>query len=123
MKVVITAKSTDPAVVASVRGATGLPLSKAKQLLETGGVLLEGEPVADDELPGQIRALLDALKRHQVEPVIYELQDDAELSDAKPEDRITADAVERIIKRGELVGEQQTRQSRREAEQLKDKNN
>lgn len=123
MKVVITAKSTDPAVVASVRGATGLPLSKAKQLLETGGVLLEGEPVADDELPGQIRALLDALKRHQVEPVIYELQDDAELGDAKPEDRITADAVERIIKRGELVGEQQTRQSRREAEQLKDKNN
>lgn len=121
MKIVITAKSEDPAVVAAVRGVTGLPIAKAKDLLATGGVLLEGEPVANEDLPSQMRGLLEALRRHAVEPVIYELSDEAELADATDADRITPDAVERIIKRGELVGEQQTRQSRREAEALKDK--
>lgn len=113
MKIVITAKSSDAAVVAAVRGAVGLPVAKVKQLLETGGVLLEGEPVADEDLPGQMRGLLDVLKRHHVDPVIYELDDDAELGDATDSDRITADAVERIIRRGEEVGEQETRKSRR----------
>lgn len=113
MKIVITAKSGDAAVVAAVRGVIGLPVAKAKLLLETGGVLLEGEPVADEDLPAQMRGLLQVLQRHHVDPVIYELADDAELADATDADRITPDAVERIIRRGEQVGEQETRKSRR----------
>jgi hypothetical protein len=104
LKIVITAKSVDSAVVAAVHMVTGLPIAEANRILAAGGVLLEGEPITDEDLRGQMRALLDVFSLHHIEPLIFLLASDAKPGDATYRDRIFPEAVKLILRRGELVG-------------------
>lgn len=115
MKLAIAAKPNAGVTIdaiAAVRGAVEIAPAAAQSALSRGGVLLEGEPIEDDALPGKFRALLAALRAYELDFAVYELADGADASQATEDDSIPADALERIISRGEQVGAQEIRRSR-----------
>jgi hypothetical protein len=82
-KFVIAASATrdDAAIVASIRSA--IPEKSIREIghaLSTGGPLLTRELFGNDhdEAAVQLTAVVDALRRHGIEPQIYEISDNTD---------------------------------------------
>lgn len=111
------ARSTNPDVIAAVRGLTGRPLAEIKQNLAFGTPFHATENhEEDDDLEDTCNQIFNGLKRLGVEPTIYLMGDFQQLKNFDPSkaQKMTLPLVHNLLRQTQEIREQVEQDQARE---------